>query len=354
MKSIKRFWLADWFGRGNSLQKHPSEQTPSPDFGAMTAVERQCYVSLAKALGKQPVSEARPVYVGTANTFSSKIADLRASLGGIPSSTEGSDFLFESFYSLCDRLARDEEDFQVECENERSMIAKLYQASKTSISYCLMPQFYMTRILSKMNYGNLDIAQPSLDVGTGDGVTARFVFEDKRISAGSDLFIHDLIEAKRNNSPFDDYMAFDATNVPFADGTFGTVVSMNTVYHAADKIAAISEMARVLAPGGTLCFDDIQSNVVTERPFLRAIKDVGVFPKSGDEFVRSILKPQRYLGPGDYCEILQGCGCDEVEVTPFMSLPLYKVVYFFYDLENFFGMNTAAPSERRVMSLMAF
>jgi SAM-dependent methyltransferase len=149
-------------------------------------------------------------------------------------------------------------------------------------------------------------------------------------------------------------MAFDMMYIPFLDDSFGTVCSNYTVYHAEDKIAAIREFARVLAPGGTLCFDDVQSAFLTERPFPRALEDAGVFPQSADQFLRSILKPQRYLTPEEYREVLQDCGCDEVQVVPFMSLPLYKIIYLFYELENFFGINSPKPSERREKSLMAF
>lgn len=354
MKSIERYGLPNWFGRKSFFRKQTPERRSPTDLGAMTAVERQCYVSLAKALGKQLESYTGPIYLGTANEFSPKIAGLRANLIGDPSWFKSSDFLFNSFYSLCDSLARDEPELQVDCENERILITKLYNASKNTVPYFLMPQFYATRVLLKMNYGNSDITQPSLDIGTGDGMTARFVFNDKRISIGSDLFIHDLLEAKRNPAPFDRLMAFDVTNIPFSDDTFGAVFSMYTVYHAEDKIAAIREIARVLAPGGTLCFDDIQSAAVTERPVVRALKDSGVFPKSADQFLRSTVKPQRYLGPEEYREILQECGCDEVQVVPFMSLPLWRVALFFHDLEIFFGKNSPTPSARRVKSLMAF
>jgi SAM-dependent methyltransferase len=149
-------------------------------------------------------------------------------------------------------------------------------------------------------------------------------------------------------------MAFDMTNIPFLDNTFGSISSIYTIYHAEDKIGAIREIARVLAPGGTLCFDDISSNVASERPFVLGLKDFRVFPKSVDDFLRSSLKPQRYLEPNEYREILHECGCDDVEVIPFMSLPLYKIVYFFYDLERFFSVYSSNQSERRTKSLMTF
>jgi SAM-dependent methyltransferase len=44
----------------------------------------------------------------------------------------------------------------------------------------------------------------------------------------------------------------DATRLPFADGTFDTVVTSEVLEHIQDDVAAIKELVRVLKPGGTL------------------------------------------------------------------------------------------------------
>ncbi len=44
----------------------------------------------------------------------------------------------------------------------------------------------------------------------------------------------------------------DAAHLPFAEGSFDTVVAMHMMYHVADQAGAIAEMARVLKPGGWL------------------------------------------------------------------------------------------------------
>ncbi|HWM21481.1 MAG TPA: class I SAM-dependent methyltransferase [Ilumatobacteraceae bacterium] len=43
----------------------------------------------------------------------------------------------------------------------------------------------------------------------------------------------------------------DATRLPFADGSFEVVITSEVLEHIQDDVAAIAEMARVLAPGGT-------------------------------------------------------------------------------------------------------
>lgn len=44
----------------------------------------------------------------------------------------------------------------------------------------------------------------------------------------------------------------DATRLPFADGTFDVVVTSEVLEHIQDDVTAISELHRVLKPGGTL------------------------------------------------------------------------------------------------------
>jgi ubiquinone/menaquinone biosynthesis C-methylase UbiE len=44
----------------------------------------------------------------------------------------------------------------------------------------------------------------------------------------------------------------DATNLPFEDGAFDTVLAAHMLYHLADPAAGIAEMFRVLRPGGVL------------------------------------------------------------------------------------------------------
>ena len=49
-----------------------------------------------------------------------------------------------------------------------------------------------------------------------------------------------------------DYVAGDAERMPFADGQFDVISSINSLDHVDDLDAALSEIARVAAPGGTL------------------------------------------------------------------------------------------------------
>jgi SAM-dependent methyltransferase len=49
------------------------------------------------------------------------------------------------------------------------------------------------------------------------------------------------------------YQPFDATALPFDDGSFDAILMMGALHHMDDPAAAVRECVRALAPGGVLC-----------------------------------------------------------------------------------------------------
>jgi SAM-dependent methyltransferase len=69
----------------------------------------------------------------------------------------------------------------------------------------------------------------------------------------------ELIEEAQSRDPGGVYRFAQAEQLPFGDASFELVVSYLTLIDIADFRAAISEMARVLKPGGTLLIANINS-----------------------------------------------------------------------------------------------
>ena len=104
-----------------------------------------------------------------------------------------------------------------------------------------------------------------LDLGCGAG---RHAFEAYRCGARVVAFDYDMAELKDVNGMFgalaesetstlsaDAWAACtngDATRLPFPDATFDRVIAAEVLEHIPDDTAAISELARVLRPGGTM------------------------------------------------------------------------------------------------------
>jgi SAM-dependent methyltransferase len=89
-----------------------------------------------------------------------------------------------------------------------------------------------------------------LEVGGGQGELAERI----RSELGAEVTFVDLsprmVELARARGV--DAQQGDAQELPFADGTFDTVVAAWMLYHVPDVDEALAEFARVLVPGGAL------------------------------------------------------------------------------------------------------
>lgn len=97
-----------------------------------------------------------------------------------------------------------------------------------------------------------------LDVGCGEGRFCRMLRQHGIETTGIDPTTA-LIEAARARDTQGVYMLGSAESLPFENGRFDLVVSYLSLIDIPDMNAAIREMARVLAPGGTLLIANLNS-----------------------------------------------------------------------------------------------
>ncbi len=102
----------------------------------------------------------------------------------------------------------------------------------------------------------------ALDVGCGEGRICRMLKGFGMATVGLDATAR-LLEVARERDPGGDYRHGFAEDLPFADGSFDLVVSCVALIDITDFRAAIAEMARVLAPGGTLWVANLTSMIST-------------------------------------------------------------------------------------------
>jgi SAM-dependent methyltransferase len=92
----------------------------------------------------------------------------------------------------------------------------------------------------------LELERPVLDVGCGDGHFAEVCYRGRAIDFGLDPMERDLAEARSRRGVYRHLLRSNATDLPFADGTFATVVSNSVLEHIPDVDRAIDEIGRVL------------------------------------------------------------------------------------------------------------
>lgn len=128
-----------------------------------------------------------------------------------------------------------------------------------------------------------------LELGCGDA--SLWKRNLNRISAGCSIYLTDLYEgmiedakntltAQRNSFNF---CIVDAQSIPFGDNSFDIVIANHMLYHIPDRNRALSEIYRVLKPGGIFYASTIGKNHLTELKSLLKEFDSELF-LSGFEF----------------------------------------------------------------------
>jgi ubiquinone/menaquinone biosynthesis C-methylase UbiE len=110
-----------------------------------------------------------------------------------------------------------------------------------------------------------------LDLGCGTGIVARVLRE--RLGGAANIVGIDksppMIEKARSIAPEIDFRLGNATELPFADGSFDLVLCQEMLQFVPDRLAALREVRRVLTPGGRFLTSTWRPR--SEQPFHEAL-----------------------------------------------------------------------------------
>lgn len=110
----------------------------------------------------------------------------------------------------------------------------------------------MVRAVEDSFYQGLELPEPVLDLGSGDGHFASVAFE-RPLTVGLDPWWGPLRES-RDLHAYRLLVQADGGKMPFADGHFACVVSNSVLEHIPHVEIVLAEVARVLRPGGRFIF----------------------------------------------------------------------------------------------------
>ncbi|MEN6549049.1 MAG: class I SAM-dependent methyltransferase [Armatimonadia bacterium] len=122
--------------------------------------------------------------------------------------------------------------------------------AETLRRYPELPEYALWRAIELRMLGQFTLPEPILDLGCGDGSFASLLFGPGKDITGMDVETP-LLPHARATGVYREVLDADATRLPFADGTFASILSNCVLEHIPDDAAAVREMGRVLRPGGT-------------------------------------------------------------------------------------------------------
>ncbi len=115
-----------------------------------------------------------------------------------------------------------------------------------------------------------------LEIGHGNGGHLEYLLKQKKNLTYFGLEMSELMnkETQRINALFLDsgqaiFRLYDGQNIPFPDNSFDKIFTVNTIYFWANPGLFLSELYRVLKPGGTLNITFAQKSFMEQLPFTR-------------------------------------------------------------------------------------
>jgi len=165
-----------------------------------------------------------------------------------------------------------------------------------------------------IRYLNLQGHERVLDVACGDGYwTSRLAYLAGEV-VGFDFNRDRLKQAKRMNGGFFGLIGCDAHYLPFKDRQFDAAIGICVLEHFENDYQALSELRRVLKPGGKLVMtvDSFSLPDITEKDRARHAAKFTVY---------------HWYRNGDLHDLLRKAGFDVVQSTYLLRSPLAASVY---------------------------
>lgn len=149
-----------------------------------------------------------------------------------------------------------------------------------------------------------------LDVGCGGGYACEHLARRQAVVSGTDILEESLQEARlhavQNNLPIG-YRLCTAERLPFEDNVMHSVTCFDVLEHILDKQTTLSEIYRVLEPGGWLFFDTLN------KTFWSKIVTIWL----GEIFIRFIPRGTHdwryFITPDDLHRLLETLGFIKTE-----------------------------------------
>ena len=216
---------------------------------------------------------------------------------------------------------------------------------------------YVRKCLDKAN-----IQSPaSLDIGCGGGIIAEDLAKISQSVTGVDISVASL-DTARNHAQLNgldiNYLEAYAEDLPFEDNTFDLITCCDVLEHVNDVPKVISEIARVLRPGGVFVYDTVNRTVMSYLSLIFVAQD---FPLT--RFApRNSHVWHKFIRPKELLPLFADSGLASQEqvgmepaVNPLMMLwNIFKLKYNKLDFAAFGAKAKFKESDSKAISYLGY
>ena len=213
--------------------------------------------------------------------------------------------------------------------NTREMLllreSVIYFATRLPLFYCFIrPQeALLFKLFEKY------VEAPILDFGCGDGIFAKHSFIKQKVAhqiqVGLDITTSKIDQAPVTNV-YKKLVKYNGLDIPLADSSFQTVVSNCVFEHLDDLNVSLSEISRVIKPGGylltTVMTDKWEKNLLGKKLF-------------GEIYANWLRKKQVHrnlLSAEQWKKRFQDAGFEVIEARGYLPMKLARLLEIFHYL----------------------
>ena len=185
--------------------------------------------------------------------------------------------------------------------NETAKIYALYHLN--------LPRFqYFDRYIT--NWQGIKV----LDVGCGGGFTCEFLAARGAIVSGIDRAKKCIVKAREHAAQYSltiDYEHGVAENLPYENSSFDAVICVDVLEHVGDLKQTISEISRILKPGGFFGFDTINRTFKSKLVMIWLLEDIL------QEIPQGIHDWEKFIKPEEVKQLMHENGFGNFDIQGF-------------------------------------